>query len=86
MLESLKYWMDSPLSWAIVGFITGIIFGVNTISIWIVTIGLIGFLVYLAVHGQASNKNEGWLFASWATFILGWITGFIIYGVNYVVV
>ncbi len=86
MLESLKHWLDSPLSWAIVGFTVGIIFGVNTITVWNVTKGLIGLLGYLEANGQANNRNEGWIFASWATFILGWITGFVIYGINYVVV
>ena len=75
--------VDSPLSWVIAGFGIGLGLGVNTASVWLLTAGLVGFLVYLGVHGESEQETEGWLFASAPAFILAWIAGFVVHGLAF---
>ena len=75
----LKY-LDTPISWAVVGFVIGLALGVNTISVWLIAIGLGLFLLYLKLHGDAKQETEGWLFASGPIFIISWIVGFVVRG------
>jgi len=72
--------LDSPASWAVAGFAIGIGFGVNTPSVWLLAIGLGGFLAYLRLHGPARPETEGRLFAAGPTFILAWVAGFVVHG------
>ena len=73
---SAKNIIDSPLIWILAGLIVGIILGVNSASVWILSIGLVGFVVYLHLHGHAKQENEGKLFLSGPAFILSWMVGF----------
>ena len=75
--------IDSPLSWTIAGFGIGVGLGVNTASVWLLTAGLVAFLVYLVMHGEAKQETEGWLFAAAPAFILAWIAGFIVNGLAF---
>ena len=78
---SLDRIVDSPLTWGIVGLFIGLAAGVTAVSVWLLAIGLGGFLVYLRLHGPAANKTEGWLFAAGPAFILTWMLGFVIRGI-----
>ena len=72
--------LDSWITWGIVGVIIGLSLGVNTASVWLVAIGLGGFLVYLSVHGPAKWETEGSLFAAGGVFMMGWTLGFVVRG------
>ena len=80
MVSILLKYLDTPISWAVVGFVIGLVLGVNTISVWLIAIGLGFFLLYLKLHGDAKNETEGWLFASGPIFIVAWIVGFVVRG------
>ena len=54
--------------------------GVDTVSVWLVAIGLGLFVAYMALHGPARRETEGTLFASAGVFILAWIAGFVVKG------
>jgi hypothetical protein len=73
-------YIDTPFSWAIVGFIIGVILGVNNISVILLAVGLGLFLLYLKQHGPAEEGREGWLFAGGPSFIIGWTAGFVVHG------
>ena len=79
-MTSFMTWIDSPVSWAIAGFAIGIALGVNTLSAWLVTAGLAGFIAYLVLHGQAEQKTEGRLFAACGSSMISWLVGFIVHG------
>ena len=72
--------IDSPISWAIAGFVIGLALGVNTASAWLVAVGLGGFLLYLWRHGEARQKTESRLFAGGPVFITAWLVGFVVHG------
>ncbi|MDP6452590.1 MAG: hypothetical protein QF898_04705 [SAR202 cluster bacterium] len=72
--------LDSWITWGVAGLIIGVALGVNTASVWLVAIGLGGFLVYLSVHGPAKRETEGSLFAAGGVFMMGWLIGFVIHG------
>ena len=80
---SLSTLIDSPVPWGLAGFVIGIVLGVNTLSVSLVAIGLVGFLVYLWRHGPADESTEGRLFASGPIFITAWLAGFIIRGIAF---
>lgn len=72
--------LDSPFSWAAAGLAIGFAFGVNSASVWLLAIGLGGFVAYLWRHGDAQGEDEGKLFAGAPAFILSWMVGFVIHG------
>lgn len=72
--------LDSWVTWGVVGFAIGMALGVNTISVWLVAIGLGVFIAYLALHGPARRETEGSLFASGGVFMIAWMIGFIARG------
>ena len=72
--------LDSWVTWGVVGFAIGMALGVNTISVWLVAIGLGVFIAYLALHGPARRETEGSLFASGGVFMIAWMLGFIARG------
>ena len=75
---SLMKVVDSPYMWGLVGLLVGLIFGVTTLSVWLLAIGLGVFLVYLGIHGRSQIRTEGRLFAAGPTYMMLWIAGFII--------
>ncbi len=72
--------IDSPYAWGAVGFAIGASLGVTAVSVWLVAIGLGGFVLYLRLHGPANDATEGALFAAGPAFILGWVLGFMVRG------
>ena len=72
-------YIDSPISWAIVGFIIGAALGVNFASVSLVAAGLFGFVLYLFLHGPARRETEGKLFAACPVFIVAWMVGFVVH-------
>ena len=72
--------VDTPFSWAVVGFIIGLALGVNNTSVILVAVGLGLFLLYLRLHGPAEESSEGRLFAGGPAFVVGWIAGFVVHG------
>ena len=70
--------IDSPLPWAIVGLAVGFALGVTTISVWLLVAGLIGYLVYLALHGPAYESEESNLVAAGPVLMVAWMFGFIL--------
>ena len=75
--------VDSPLPWAVIGFAIGAALGVTTLSMWLVAAGLGIFLVYLWLHGAASQRTEGWLFASGPVYMMAWLAGFVVRGLTF---
>ncbi len=72
--------LDSWITWAVVGLAVGAALGVNSASVWIVAIGLVVFVGYLALHGPARRETEGRYFASGGVFMIAWLVGFVIKG------
>ena len=78
---SVKKIINSPFTWAIVGFIIGIALGVTTLSVSLLAIGFGLFLVLLMRNGPARNDSEGMLFASGPALMVFWLLGFIVRGI-----
>ena len=78
---SVKKIINSPFTWAIVGFIIGITLGVTTLSVSLLAIGFGLFLVLLMRNGPARNDSEGMLFASGPALMVLWLLGFIVRGI-----
>ena len=72
-------YIDSPISWAIVGFIIGAALGVNFASVSLVAVGLFAFVLYMFLHGPARRETEGKLFAACPVFIVAWMVGFVVH-------
>ena len=72
-------YIDSPISWAIVGFIIGAALGVNFASVILVAVGLGAFVLYMFLHGPAKQETEGKLFAGCPVFIVAWMVGFAVH-------
>ncbi len=72
-------YIDSPLSWAVVGFIIGAALGVNFASVSLVAAGIVAFIVYLFMHGPAKPDTEGKLFSACPVFIIAWMVGFVVH-------
>lgn len=72
-------YIDSPLSWAVIGFIIGAALGVNFVSVALVAVGLGAFVLYLFLHGPARRGTEGKLFAACPVFIVAWMVGFVVH-------
>ena len=75
--------IDSPVPWILAGFIIGLALGVNDASVWLVALGMTGFVVYLKMHGNAHPRTEGMLFASGPAFMMSWMLGFIVHGIAF---
>ena len=69
------------LGWAMMGFAIGLALGVTYISVWLLTAGLVAFLVYLKLNGDAAPETEGRLFAGGAALMVSWLAGFVVHGV-----
>ena len=72
--------IDSPFSWALAGLAIGFGLGVDAVSVWLLALGLGGYVAYLWRHGSAQGETEGRLFVAGPAFILSWTVGFIIHG------
>ncbi len=72
--------LDTWITWSVVGLAIGFGLGVNSVSVWLLTIGLGVFVVYLSLHGPAKRETEGGLFASGCAFVIAWLVGFVIRG------
>ena len=72
--------IDSPLSWAVGGFAIGLGLGVNSASVWLLAVGLGGFVLYLRLHGPARRETETRVFAAGPAFMLSWLVGFVVHG------
>ena len=83
IMNILKF-MDSPITWAIVGMVIGIALGANGLSVILVCAGLGLFLLYLRMHGPAEEKTEGKLFSCGPLFMAAWIVGFMVHGLLFV--
>ena len=79
--RQVRKYVDTPVSWAVVGFAIGIAFGVTSISVWLLAIGLGFFLLYLRLQGPAKKETEGRLFSSAPIFMVAWILGFVVHGI-----
>ena len=80
---SFSRFIDSPLPWAIVGFVIGLGLGVNAASVWLLALGIVAFVVYVKMHGPARLDNEGWLLAAAPVFMMSWSLGFIVHGLAF---
>ena len=72
-------YIDSPISWAVVGFIIGVALGANFASVSLVAVGLFAFVLYMFLHGPARRETEGKLFAACPVFIVAWMVGFVVH-------
>ena len=50
--------LDSWITWGVAGVAIGLGLGVNTLSVVLVAAGLGGFIVYLALHGEAGSVTK----------------------------
>ncbi|MAU64590.1 MAG: hypothetical protein CL882_01020 [Dehalococcoidia bacterium] len=69
-----------PFVWGLFGFIIGAFLGANNTSVILLTLLLVGFLVFMKLSGPAEEKKEGLLFAGGPILIIAWILGFMIKG------
>ena len=58
----------------------GAFLGANNTSVILLTLLLVGFLVFMKLSGPAEEKKEGLLFAGGPILIIAWILGFMIKG------
>ena len=73
-------YIDSPISWAIVGFVIGVALGVNFASVILVAVGLGAFSCSIcSCTAPRSRKTEGKLFAACPVFIVAWMVGFAVH-------
>ena len=79
-MTTILGYLDTPISWAVVGFIIGLALGVNFASVALVAIGLAAFILYVFMHGPAKSQTEGKLFAASPIFIVAWMVGFVVHG------
>ncbi|MXY45513.1 MAG: hypothetical protein F4Y44_00705 [Chloroflexi bacterium] len=79
-MTTILGYLDTPISWAVVGFIIGLSLGVNFASVALVAIGLGAFILYVFMHGPAKIRTEGKLFAACPIFIVAWMVGFFVHG------
>ena len=78
-MSNVNRYLDTPIIWGLVGFIIGLVLGVNAASVILLAIGLGVFLFYLRVHGDADDRTETLLFASGPIFIVAWMAGFVVH-------
>ncbi len=78
--EQLILLLDSPLSWGLVGFFLGFGIGATAASVWPVAIGLLGYLVYLGLHGPARPGSETRLSATGPVLLMTWMLGVVVNG------
>ena len=78
-MSTVIRYLDTPITWALVGFVIGLVLGVNLVSVILLAIGLGVFLLYLRVHGDADDSTETLLFASGPIFIIAWMAGFVVH-------
>ena len=67
--------------WVLAGFFIGLGLGVNSISVWLLAIGLGMFLLYLRSRGSARWPTETLLFWSGPGYMMAWIAGFVVHGI-----
>ncbi len=79
-MTTILGYLDTPISWAVVGFIIGLALGVNFASVVLVAIGLGAFILYVFVHGPAKTQTEGKLIAACPILIVAWMVGFFVHG------
>ena len=80
MLTSTRL-LYAVLGWAVIGFAIGLALGVTSISVWLLTLGLVVFIVYLKLNGEADPETEGALLAGGVALMLSWLGGFVVHGV-----
>lgn len=78
--EQLIQLLDGPLSWALVGFFLGFGIGATAASVWPVAIGLLGYLVYLGLHGPARPGSETRLSTTGPALLMSWMLGVVVNG------
>ena len=79
-IKRLLEFGDSPFSWAIAGLAVGLGLGFTQASVWILTAGLVGFIVYLVGHGPARVETEGRLFSASGLYVTSWLIGSVVRG------
>ena len=52
----LTRYINTPFSWAVVGFAIGVALGVNFISVVLVALGLGAFVLYMYLHGPGKTR------------------------------
>ena len=71
-------YLDTPITWAVVGFVIGLVFGVNLVSVILLAVGLGLYIFYLRAHGDSDDSTETLLFASGPIFMFAWMAGFVV--------
>ena len=83
MPDAARRYIDTPFSWALVGFVIGLALGVNTASVWLIALGLGAFAGSLFLRGQAEEKTEGRIFAAGPALMMSWVLGFIVHSLAF---
>ena len=81
MLNNIFKTITSPISWGITAFLLGFILGVSQLSVWLLTILLVVFIIYVVCQKPATNSREGYVFAPAGIVIFSWLIGFILKGI-----
>lgn len=79
-IDTQRYPRASVLAAGAVLFAIGLALGVTTLSVWLLTAGMGGFVAYLWLRGPARQGREGWLIAFGPTVLMSWVAGFIVRG------
>ena len=82
-MNLVSRYLDNPIIWALVGFVIGLVLGVNLVSVVLLAVGLGAFLIYLRAHGEAEDSRETLLFASGPIFIITWMAGFVVHSLAF---
>ena len=77
-MSNVNRYLDTPIIWGLSGFLVGLVFGVNLVSVILLAIGLGAFILYLRLHGEAEDSRETMLFASGPILIIAWMAGFVV--------
>ena len=79
-IDTQRYPKASVLAVGAVFLAIGLALGVTTLSVWLLTAGMGGFVAYLWLRGPARQGREGWLIAFGPTVLMSWVAGFIVRG------
>ncbi len=82
-MSNVNRYLDTPIIWGVVGFVVGLVLGVNLLSVILLAIGLGAFILYLRLHGEAEDARETLLFASGPILIISWMAGFVVHSIAF---
>ncbi|KAA1295807.1 MAG: hypothetical protein CL699_06390 [Chloroflexi bacterium] len=80
-MEKIIQILRVPYIWGSLALLNGLVFAVQSISVWIVAALMLLFIAFLKIQGEAEHHTEGKIFAGGPLIMIGWIIGFSIRGI-----